>query len=95
MLGKDFFIKRIIRLAKKYSWEQSDYVHVVFLLVYSMNERYKKEHFLKRIKVDFEDKTFWIPEGYDAILREYYGDYMQLPPEEKRVTHHANKIFWK
>ena len=28
-----------------------------------------------------------VPRAYDAYLRTLYGDYMQLPPEEKRVSH--------
>ena len=28
-----------------------------------------------------------VPEQDDTILRRYYGDYMQLPPEEQRVNH--------
>ena len=36
----------------------------------------------------FEGKIFEIPEGYDAFLRNCYGDYMQLPPEEQRVGKH-------
>lgn len=29
-----------------------------------------------------------IPEKYDEYLKNLYGDYMQLPPIEKRVSHH-------
>jgi len=36
----------------------------------------------------FEGKLFQVPEGYDAFLRNCYGDYMQLPPEEQRVGRH-------
>lgn len=34
------------------------------------------------------DRMFPAPKGYDAILRKYYGDYMQLPPEKDRVPDH-------
>ena len=35
----------------------------------------------------FEDEMFYIPKAYDSILRNLYGDYMTLPPEEKRQSH--------
>ena len=43
----------------------------------------------------FENGFFPVPIGYDALLRACYGDYMQLPPEEKRVTHHSFKAYRK
>ena len=45
--------------------------------------------------VDFEGFKFPAPKGYDAYLKSLYGDYMQLPPKEKRITHHAFKAYWK
>lgn len=36
----------------------------------------------------FEGKMYKIPIGYDEWLRAFYNDYMQLPPEKDRVTHH-------
>jgi lipopolysaccharide cholinephosphotransferase len=41
---------------------------------------------LKRVK--FEDMEALIPEQYDSYLRRQYNDYMQLPPVEKRISHH-------
>lgn len=35
----------------------------------------------------FEKGKFYIPKNYDKYLTHYYGDYMKLPPKEKRVTH--------
>lgn len=36
----------------------------------------------------FEDSEFCVPKDYKKYLRIVYGDYMQLPPEEKRVSEH-------
>lgn len=43
----------------------------------------------------FEGSAFFIPVGYDGLLCACYGDYMQLPPEEKRITHHGFKAYQK
>ncbi len=54
----------------------------------------KNEWLAAREKHAFENYEFFIPVGWDEILKRCYGDYMQLPPEEKRVTHHLYKAFW-
>ena len=38
--------------------------------------------------IQFEDATFCAPNNYHEYLTISYGDYMQLPPMEKRVQHH-------
>lgn len=38
--------------------------------------------------VSFEGGQYPIPVGYERYLRKVYGDYMQLPPIEKRVNKH-------
>ena len=39
----------------------------------------------------FEKYTFVI-KNYDEFLRSVYGDYLKMPPKEKRVNHSAMKI---
>ena len=40
------------------------------------------------VELPFEDIKIKVPKNYDKILRELYGDYMQLPPKEKRQNHY-------
>lgn len=43
-------------------------------------------------KWSFEGIDVIIPLEYDKWLTQVYGDYMKLPPIEKRVTHHYTEI---
>ena len=36
---------------------------------------------------DFEDTKFMAIKEYDLYLKKHYGDYMQLPPIENRISH--------
>ena len=41
----------------------------------------------------FEQEQFWGPKDADTILTRYYGPrYMELPPEDKRITHEPLKV---
>lgn len=44
---------------------------------------------------EFEKKQYKIPVGYDPWLRDVYGDYMQIPPEEQRESLHDIKAYWR
>ncbi len=44
-------------------------------------------------ELTFEGMTLRGPAHYDEWLSYVYGDYMTLPPEEKRISHHAIEIF--
>jgi len=39
------------------------------------------------LKKEFEGCFFNIPSNYDLYLKQVYGNYMELPPESKRINH--------
>ena len=39
------------------------------------------------VELPFEGGSFMAFRDWDAFLRQQFGDYMQLPPEDKRKTH--------
>ena len=49
---------------------------------------FKTNIFSERVKLQFEDREFWAPAEYDALLRRLFGDYLQPPPEWQRTPHH-------
>lgn len=42
------------------------------------------------IDLEFEGERLMAPRGYDQVLKQIYGDYQSLPPEEKRVPAHSS-----
>lgn len=40
----------------------------------------------------FEEENFFVPNNSDAVLKQIYGDYMQIPPKEKQVTFYPMKV---
>lgn len=51
------------------------------------NEILPVSSYLPYKKLSFEGKMYNVPNDYELNLRSVYGDYMKLPPIEKRVTH--------
>lgn len=51
--------------------------------------------FKEYIEMPFEDSMFMIFKDYDKYLGSIYGDYMKLPPENKRVSHHGFTAYRK
>lgn len=47
------------------------------------------------VEYDFEGHKYMGLARYDEYLTQCYGDYMQLPPEDKRVPYHGGHYFWK
>ena len=55
-------------------------------------EIFPKEYFANVKEIKFEDNQFYISPMYDKMLTQIYGDYMTLPPIEKRVVKHYLKV---
>ena len=69
-----------------------------YVCCYSYSSSLPKEHYMPReyfgqgVTRIFEGISVNVPSNYDDYLKKMYGDYMQLPPEEKRVAHHYNEV---
>ena len=50
-------------------------------------EIFPRELFENYVELPFEGGSFMAFRDWDAFLRQQFGDYMQLPPENKRKTH--------
>lgn len=60
---------------------------------YSSMYGYKKqtfptEYYGDGVDIKFDDLTVKAPKEYIKMLKQIYGDYMKLPPPEKRGNHH-------
>ena len=93
LMGKEFFIKRLMKIVDTNSYDRCQFVGCAV-----WNERpfwgvFDKKYVEDTILAPFENYQFRIPKDYDEILRQWYGDYMQLPPEKDRIYHHLYKVY--
>ena len=87
------YVSQIDELAK--SRKVEDYELVDYVVYKDMNKPVWKREWLEQVEAgSFEGKEFMIPKHYHEILTSDYGNYMQLPPVEQRVSHHDFKL-WK
>jgi lipopolysaccharide cholinephosphotransferase len=93
-IGYKKLIQKIENLATQYDFETCDYIGCS-VAGYGIKERVSKKAFESTVQVQFEDGYYNAPAGYDEYLANLYGDYMQLPPEKKRVLPHKNEAYWK
>lgn len=85
--------KQILTELHKYSYEEANYIDNVAYPVY-YNERVPRDYFEKYIDVEFENIKLKAISNYEKLLHQIYGDYMELPPVEKRIPHKV-EAYWK
>lgn len=82
-------VDKYIRLSTKFKWGQTNHFWNCSYLRYGMKEYQEINDYTSTILVPFEDSSFFVCNGYDHLMKTKYGDYLQLPPEEKRKSNHA------
>ena len=82
------------RFVQKYNKIDSTYVFESCQGMLQKN-RFKKSNMESFIDLPFEDRVYKGMKEFDEYLTNGFGDYMKLPPEEKRVSHHDIKAWWK
>ncbi len=86
MIGGMKLACHLENICREVDYQKAEYVA-------GMNGMYgKKEKWLKKdmepvCLMPFEDEEFYCYKNYDIYLSNLYGDYMKLPPEDKRIPH--------
>lgn len=81
------------KIATHYDYDKSEYICPFFDPVKApLSLVFPKDYFENGVVKKFEGIDVVIPQNYDAFLKQHYGDYMKLPPEEERKPHHYNQI---
>ena len=85
-----------IQQIKVNKYDDMDYYGQLCVMDYPEKEHNPKDDFRYCVKMLFCDSEFYVMNGYDNFLKRYYGNYMELPPEEERVPPQSEfKFYWK
>lgn len=83
--------KRLKVLLNKYSFEKSNYV-IAYPSAYGKKEIFLKEYYGDGTYGVFNNTKVILPKEYKKVLTKIYGNYMKLPPKEKRVPSHGQSV---
>lgn len=86
--GYPKLLRKIDVLCQTYEYDDSEYVGVL-AGTYGEKEIMPRCYYGTPVEYEFEGIKIFGVQQYDLYLTKLYGNYMQLPPEEKRVSPHA------
>lgn len=86
--SKNACIDRMNKMCTKYLGEKKKNI-INWYGAYKFSEYMNKKCAQNLISMEFEGHPFKVPAEYDILLKNMYGDYMKLPPVEKRGNQHA------
>lgn len=83
------------KVCKMYHNKKTDYVAPISLPKWAMIDGNINYDYVKKSKyIEFEKEKTRVPVENEKYLSLMFGDYMKLPPVEKRGTHHDNLVFY-
>lgn len=93
-IGSRRLINKIDKLIRTYDIKKTKYGSKLTV----SSDKYRKTKnsmFDEVVELEFEGKKYAAPADYHEYLTIMYGDYMQLPPKDKQVSHHYFKAYQK
>ncbi len=87
IINTDRYNDKLISESCAYPYEKAKNVGIVTEGLYGVREAIPREAYEKWIEVEFEGHMFKACSYWNEYLHNLFGDYMQLPPEDKRKTH--------
>lgn len=82
-----WWAEKTVSLMKKYDWKSSRWCGSVCTTYSGLIEVFPREMFEEYTTLQFEGLEFPVFARWDEFLKQQFGNYMQLPPEEKRKVH--------
>ena len=95
------FNSRLLKLQKKYIDLTKTFINKENQYVlatggaYGVKDIFLKDYFGLPKLLEFEKSYYMCPSNYEDYLSQLYGDYMKMPPKEKRISHHSFFAYWK
>ncbi len=86
--GTNYYLKQIDKNARSIDYSNSSFVGNAAFPVYGYREIFNKSDFSIPTFGEFEGIKVPIPNGYDKILTQLYGEWRIMPPLEERQSHH-------
>ena len=94
-VSREKLVKKIDMLGRRYEkYSTSKYICVVTAATRE-KEILETEWYESQILVKFEGNEFYAPREYHKVLTHLYDDYMQLPPENERCSHHSFNAWFR
>lgn len=89
-------LKQYNNVLRKQDFETSKFCAQTAYIIYNKKEFQLSDNYREYTDIEFEGRLFKCVKKFDAVLRNYYNDYMQLPPLDQQVPKHSdNIIYWK
>lgn len=95
LVGSEYYFNKLDLHMKRFAYSESKYISNNSWCTYAVRDLFEKSMFQKSINVEFEGKEYPIPENFDEYLKSLYGEYMKLPPEEMRISHHDMVAYYR
>jgi lipopolysaccharide cholinephosphotransferase len=95
IIGKHMSMEKIIKKYNKASmWKKgkgSDYC-IFNERIYVIHNKFSKKWFNDEADYNIRGNMYKSVKDYDGLLSSLYGNYMELPPEDKRVPIHSGEL---
>lgn len=85
LVPPSYSVRQLTRCATKYLSRDT---HFLGVSVWGPPARVSAEAYARSLEMQFEDRTYPVPQGYDEVLTAMYGDYMRPPPPAQQESPH-------
>ncbi|RSK10111.1 LicD family protein [Streptococcus oralis] len=87
-----FFANQIEKQIQKYRVENGEYIAFIPSKA-KEKEIFPRDMFDELIETPFEHLVLPAPKHFDAVLKQFYDDYMTVPPKEKQIYIHEFEAY--